>query len=105
MKFSLMEVFVSGYKYHDGPAIIGDIIAGELSDDKVTLEEEPDNEYDKNAIKILLDDYVLGYISKKENGLVNKWMSQGRIVSAQISEVDDSAPDYQKIKIELFIEF
>ena len=105
MKFSLIELFVSGYKYHDGPAIMEDILAGDLSDDKLTLEQEPDNEYDKNAIRISIDDYTLGYISKNQNELVNKWMDQSEYITANISEVDNTAPDYQKIKIEIFLEF
>ena len=31
---------------------------------KITLEKEPDNEYDSNAIKILADDIHIGYLPR-----------------------------------------
>lgn len=103
MKFSLLELFISGYKFHDGPSIIGDLVAGDLDSDDVTLEPEPDNEFDQNAIKIVLDGYLLGYISKTQNELVGRYLSQSANVSARICEVDETEPDYQKIKIEIYL--
>ena len=102
MKFSLIEIFVSGYKYHDGPEILNDLISGEF-ESTVVLEKEPNNQYDKKAIKLLVENYTLGYVSKKQNELVNKWLDQDVTLQAQISEVDETAPDYQKIKIEIYL--
>lgn len=52
-----------------------------FSPDSVILEEEPDNEHDPNAIKVLIDNVHVGYI-KRENCIhVKKLINEGKINS------------------------
>jgi hypothetical protein len=42
----------------------------------VTLEREPDNQYDANAIKVLADDQHIGYVPKTSNTVLAMLMDQ-----------------------------
>lgn len=83
----------------------------------VELVPEPDNPYDSNAIKVLVDGHHIGYIKKGSTAKVRKQMESGDIVSVsaqigggpykQIAEDDDGeysverdeSPYYVHIKI------
>lgn len=47
--------------------------------DKATLEEEPDNAYDPNAVKVLIDGVHVGYIKKGSCSHVKKLIHNGKI--------------------------
>lgn len=53
---------------------------------KASLEFEPTNEYDPNAIKVLIDGIHVGYIKKGSCSRIKKLISQGKIesITAQI---------------------
>lgn len=43
-----------------------------FSTESVKLMAEPENEYDKNAIQVLIDDVVVGYVPKTLTGEIHK---------------------------------
>jgi hypothetical protein len=49
-----------------------------IPDTKLTLQREPDNEHDELAIKILLDDYLIGYVPRDSNEVVARLMDAGK---------------------------
>lgn len=51
----------------------------EFSPTKVELIEEPDNPYDPNAIKVLIDNVLVGYIKKGRCSHVKKLLHSGKI--------------------------
>lgn len=53
---------------------------------KVELVEEPDNEYDKNAIKVIIDNVHVGYIKKGSCSHIKKLIREDKIknISAEI---------------------
>jgi|GEM_PF-5258850 hypothetical protein len=91
-----LEIFSEGqriYKYLFAPK-------------SVVLEEEPDNKYDKNAIKVIIDDVHVGYIKKEDCTHVKQLIDSKNIISidATISggkyrcyyeDYDDDAMDYK----------
>lgn len=91
-----LEIFSEGqriYKYLFAPK-------------SVILEEEPDNKYDKNAIKVIIDDVHVGYIKKDDCTHVKQLIDSKNIISidAAISggkyrcyyeDYDDDAMDYK----------
>lgn len=69
-----------------------------IDDAIVTFEEEPENEYDSNAIKVLLSfsnskKYHIGYIPKSEQDKVNDWLSNGMKYYAEITGGKYKEPD------------
>lgn len=77
---------------------------------KVELVEEPTNEFDPNAIKVVVDDLHVGYIKKGSCSHIKKLLSNGSIEALGVEIVggkykvyyeDDEAPGgYELIKDE-----
>ncbi len=59
----------------------------EFSPNNVQLIEEPDNQYDPNAIKVIIDGFLVGYIKKGSCAHVRKLLRSGKIrdISASIT--------------------
>ncbi len=51
----------------------------EFSPSKVELVEEPDNPYDPNAIKVVIDNVLVGYIKKGSCSHIKKLLHSGKI--------------------------
>lgn len=74
-----------------------DLIDGGLTDErvyeyafypqKVELEDEPDNEADPKAIKVVIDGQHVGYIKKGSTGRIRNLRKQGRIKNIE-AEID-----------------
>lgn len=60
---------------------------------KVELVKEPDNDYDKEAIKVLLDGLHVGYVANSTYTVPSECMSAGRIYD----KIGDTA--YGKVKL------
>lgn len=65
--------YITGYTYWDGLEVMDSLVLGT----KLTLEVEPSNPYDANAVKILLGDVMLGYIPRDENESISKFLQLG----------------------------
>ncbi len=61
--------------------------------DPLQLEREPDNKYDRFAIKVLKDGMFLGYIAAYENITLALLMDQGVQLEASVSKVVDNITD------------
>lgn len=46
----------------------------DLLDKELTFEEEPDNSYDRNAIKVLADGFHCGYVSRYETKIIRTFL-------------------------------
>lgn len=55
---------------------------------KLKLQREPENEYDEFAIKILLEDYHIGYIPRESNEVVARLMDAGKNFHATIVRLE-----------------
>ena len=91
-----LEIFSEGqriYKYLFAPK-------------SVVLEEEPDNKYDKNAIKVIIDGVHVGYIKKEDCIHVKQLIDSKNIISIDATiyggkyryyyeDYDDDAMDYK----------
>lgn len=52
---------------------------------EITLEKEPDNEYDKNAIKVILNGYSrIGYVPKKQNVEIGKILEENKNINTEM---------------------
>ena len=71
----------------------------------VALKREPDNIYDAFAIKILVQDIQIGYISAYENVVLANLMDKGVVLNANISKLNTKSvnkymQDVMSVKIE-----
>ena len=51
------------------------------------LEREPDNKYDANAIKVVVDDVFIGYIPSAQAQLIAPMMDAGQDIKANVVEL------------------
>jgi hypothetical protein len=69
------QVRVVGMHFRGGSA--KDVAAALDPGDTVTLEREPDNEYDAYAIKVLVSDMHIGYIERNMAAWISPLIDQG----------------------------
>lgn len=73
---------VAGICFEGRPDVVGDLVDNyNLIGSPVTLEREPTNQYDPNAVKVILKDKHIGYIPKDSTGLLDK------LISAEVSQI------------------
>ncbi len=70
-KILVEEFFIAGVQHHQLHKVIDLITEGTL----LTLEPEPTNKYDANAIKILYNTTMLGYVPAKYSAKISALMS------------------------------
>ena len=85
------EIFSLGYNNADYDMTKREIIDFGMEDDKifklcfsptrVLLEEEPDNQYDPNAVKVIIDNVHVGYVKKGSCSHVKKLIREDKINS------------------------
>lgn len=61
-----------------------DIILNMTQESPVSLEREPDNKHDVNAIKVITDGGQIGYIGKDYSAILAPYMDQGRQFIASV---------------------
>lgn len=60
----------------------------------VTLLREPDNHYDRNAVRIATDAGTIGYLARADAFAIAPELDNGRSYSACIHELTGGMPDY-----------
>jgi hypothetical protein len=60
-----------------------------LSDDmQACFEAEPDNQHDPEAIKIIINDVIAGYVCRGLTGSFHEWMQGGLAISAYVERIN-----------------
>ena len=89
------EFYIAGFKHHEGMSIIDEL----HENDELTLEPEPQNPYDPNAIKVLVTldvaDFMLGYVPRA----ISKDLKITKNYHAFISELNPSADPWLMVKV------
>lgn len=77
------NVRVVGMHFRGGGA--KDVAAAMTEETPVTLEREPDNQYDAYAIKVLIEDFHIGYIERGQAAWISPLMDDGETASASFT--------------------
>lgn len=77
---------IAGFTYWDGLEVFDELKIGT----RLTLEAEPTNGHDPNAVKILFSGTMLGYVPRGENEEISKFLQLGysELLSAKISRIN-----------------
>lgn len=88
---------IAGFTYWDGLDVFNELKIGT----ELTLEAEPDNGHDPNAVKILFKETLLGYIPRGENEEISKFLQLGypELFSVKINRIDPEAHPENQISI------
>ena len=95
MSFEEKKFFIAGVQHHELHEVIGDLAKG----DELDLICEPDNKFDPNAVRIELDDTMLGYVPKKFSAEVNAALEIGRDLECIITKLDPSAKPWEQCEV------
>lgn len=92
---------IAGFTYWDGLEVFDELKIGT----ELTLEAEPTNGHDPNAVKILFGETMLGYIPRGENEEISKFLQLGytELFSAKISRISPEAHTEKQISVRVKI--
>lgn len=98
-KVYLLQCFVRGFQYYEGPKIIKKINKSGL----VELVREPDNSYDSNAIAIYFNQLKIGFIPRESNELLSTLLDTELLqLQAEITHIEPDAHDWEKIHVAIY---
>lgn len=86
--------YVAGVKFHDLDEVKDVIEPGDI----VSLEPDPFNEYDSEAIKVVYDGTMIGFVPARLTKFIHPLMNRGDHY-AEIVQLDLSAQPWKQLKI------
>ncbi|MHB1439021.1 MAG: HIRAN domain-containing protein, partial [Thiobacillus sp.] len=76
----LQDSPLAGFQYHAGKTLWPQMQVG----DALTLVREPDNPHDARAVRVEWQGHKIGYVPRRENADVARFMDGGRTLVARI---------------------
>ena len=95
----LNRCYIAGFQYHEGPQIRDQIKIG----DSVAVLRESKNQYDCYAVALKWRGKHLGYVPRSENKHISRLLRQGAELTARITQVKPGPPEWQSMKIDIFM--
>lgn len=98
-KIYLLQSFVRGFRFYEGPKIINEINKSGL----LELVREPDNQYDPCAIALHFNGKKIGFLPMESNEMLSILMDAELIaLQAEITYIETQAADWEKIHIAVY---
>lgn len=91
------DFYVAGVKFHQLNSVIDEMEEGEL----LTLKPEPDNKYDSNAMKILRDGVMLGYVPGKISSQVTYAFKQNETLKCLVTKLRPENEPWNQLKVSI----
>ncbi len=91
----LDKFHVAGFRYYDGPKLLHAMKVG----DALSLEREPTNPHDEQAVKITRQGKQIGYVPRACNLPVAKLLDQGATLSCEICAINPHAAPWQQVVV------
>ncbi|MEZ4838839.1 HIRAN domain-containing protein [Flavobacterium sp.] len=99
-KVYLLQCFVRGFQYYNGPKIIEEINKSGL----LEMVREPKNKYDKNAIALHFNHQKIGFIPRESNEMIATLIDTGLLnLQAEITHIEKRAMDWEKIHVAIYV--
>lgn len=96
----LQQSPVAGFQYHEGEDLWPLMAKG----DPLTLIREPDNQYDKRAVRVEWQGHKLGYVPRKENTTISQMLDRGQSLGAKIAAKQSEDNPWKRIKMKIWAE-
>lgn len=90
---------LAGFRHYEAPNLWGEIQPG----DPLALVREPDNPYDRNAVRVEWRTFKLGYVPRAENAGVARQLDHGTPLAARVSKVQLTRAPNKRIEFEIFL--
>ena len=72
-------------------------------DDKLTLIREPDNRFDRNAVRVEWKGRKLGYLPRAENRAVARALDAGEQLEARVSKLREDADPWRRVEFAVYL--
>lgn len=90
---------VAGFQYHEGAVIWPSLHIG----DSLQLIREPDNAYDRQAVRVDWNGRKLGYVPRIQNITVSHLLDQGHPLSAEIIRLESGTNPWSRVTFAVYL--
>ena len=95
----LQDSPLAGFQYHAGKTLWPRMQVG----DALTLVREPDNPHDARAVRVEWQGHKIGYVPRRENADVARFMDDGRTLVARIVRLAEVRDPWSRVRFEILI--
>lgn len=95
----LQDSPLAGFQYHAGRTLWPQMQVG----DALTLIREPDNPHDTKAVRVEWQGHKIGYVPRRENADVARFMDGGQKLVARISRLAEVRDPWSRVRFEVLI--
>lgn len=95
----LQDSPLAGFQYHAGRTLWPQMRVG----DALTLVREPDNPHDARAVRVEWRGRMIGYVPRRENADVARFMDGGQILTARITRLAEVRDPWSRVRFEILI--
>ncbi len=88
---------LAGSQFHSLPDVVDRIRVG----DALTLRRQPDNPHDPNAIQVLWQGHMLGYVPRRENKGVARALDRGDPLTARVVALRPDESPWRRLRFEI----
>ena len=91
---------LAGYRYAEASQVWSELRLG----DALELVREPDNPYDRNAVRVDWRGRKLGYVPRAENAALAWAMDRGENLHARVSRLQPHRNPRKRMEFEVYVE-
>ena len=95
----LQDSPLAGFQYHAGKSLWPQMQVG----DALTLIREADNPFDANAVRVEWQGQKIGYVPRRENADVARFMDSGQNLEARIARLAEVRDPWSRVRFEILI--
>jgi hypothetical protein len=95
----LQDSPLAGFQFHAGKALWPRMQVG----DALALVREPDNPHDARAVRVEWQGHLIGYVPRRENADVARFMDRGQNLTARISRLAEVRDPWARVRFEILI--
>lgn len=101
MRIGIQQSPLAGADYHQLDAVLDEIKVG----DPLRFEREPNNRFDRRAIKVFWRSTQLGYLPRKQNRAIAEAMDQGVAVVGSVVAIRKDPDPWRRLLIDVWLQF
>lgn len=91
---------LAGSQFHALPEVVSQIQVG----DTLTLKRAPTNPHDSNAIEVLWQGQLLGFVPRRENKAIARAMDRGEPLVARVVALRPEESPWRRLRFEISVQ-
>lgn len=95
----LQDSPLAGFQYHAGKVLWPQMKVGDV----LTLVREPDNIHDPKAVRVEWQGHQIGYVPRRENADVARFMDGGKMLVARINRLAEVRDPWSRVRFDILI--